>query len=522
MSTPIQSNIPAQKRSIHYLVWLIPLLAIGALIFLILLYYGGGFLLTRQVSNLYSERDCASLIHSAEYVERFYPSKIASFTDPARVQAIECAAYLKADSLREKKDWKAAHEAYLAYQSAYPDGIYAAEARDFAADALFEMASEQRRRQDFSGAVDNLTALLDKFGNTPAISKTKAALPEVYLEWGLECRVEEEFAEAETVYLSLITWAEQDEEQTYVERGQTELAQNYFDWGMDLQSNKDFSQASSRFDKAITTDPNPDSTNSIAAKTRAHLPGFQRSWGMYLISQGKYAESIAHYENSVKLSLPQDVGSAKDALSQAYLNWAEALRAKEDFQQALEKIKDAGNSGATENSKKNSEDARADTLDLFSISKGTQAQKIITDATNSICKNGKPLETLPIIGTLDEKRLRLSGVNLTLPGNVLAQTPGNLHFIACAGEKEVTLQNCPYSRSGYGTITHWIKRIRYEWQIKIYNSQTGKLVNQKTFQGSAPQYCPARYSFGLSSTVYFRGDKPTTPTVTDWLATQLK
>jgi tetratricopeptide (TPR) repeat protein len=568
MDTPIYSNTPKSKRSPFRCLLLTLVLGIGALAFLTVLYFGVGFLLTRQIDARFAERDCVSLLQPAEFVERFYPVKTAPFTDPARAQAVECRVYLKADSLREKKDWKAAYKAYLDYQAAYPRGIYATEARDFAADSLFELASEQRHQQDFSGAVDNLALLLEKFSNTPAISRTRAALPDVYLEWGQECRAKEEFSEAESVYMSLTAWGEQEEEQAYIERAhleltqtyfdwgkklqgemdfplaaskfdkaiasdpdpdsanridaRTELAQTYFDWGMDLEAKRDYSQAAEKFDKAISSDPDPDSVNGTAVNTRSHLPEFQRAWGEYLITQGKYPEAIQHYKTSVNLSSMKDTVSAKDALVQAYLKWAEALRKKDDYHQALARIDEAADSAASEISRKNAEAAQASTLDLFSKSNGSQAKKIVTDVTSSICKNGKPSDALPIIGILDVKKMTLSGITLSLPGNVLAQTPGNLHFVACAEEKEVTLQNCPYSRTGYGAITRWIKRIRYEWQIKIYNSQTGKLVNQKTFQGSAPQYCPQRYSFGLSSTIYFRGDKPTASTVTDWLASLLK
>ncbi|HRQ21955.1 MAG TPA: hypothetical protein PLF42_00890, partial [Anaerolineales bacterium] len=89
-------------------------------------------------------------------------------------------------------------------------------------------------------------------------------------------------------------------------------------------------------------------------------------------------------------------------------------------------------------------------------------------------------------------------------------------------EKEVLVQSCPFSRTGYGVATHWIKRFRYEWSIKVYSSETGKLVKQNVFRGSTPQSCPARYSFGYSTTAYFRGDKPTASGVTDWLASLLK
>lgn len=518
MSSPKFSNAHRTK----WFLLLIPVLIAGALTLLVLAYFGTGYLLTRQINTLYVERDCETLLQRMEYVERFYPSRIAYYTDPARGQSAECGVYLKAEALRADRDWEAAYDAYLAYKAAYPKGIYVKEANEFAADSLFEMAAEQRRQHNYAGAVNSLKLLLEKFSTTPAVSKTKAALPEVYLEWGRECRIESEFTEAETVYVSLTAWAEQENDQPRVVRAQAELAQTYFDWGMALESGKDFAQAAVKFDNAIQTDPDPTSMDGIAATTRAHLPGFHRNWGLYLISQRKFAEAIQHYRKSVDLSAPQDVTSAKDSLAQAYLSWAEHLRAREDFTQALERIDDAGKSAPTGSGKKKAEDARADTLRLFSMSRGAQAKELIGNAAASICQNGKPLETLPIVGILEEKRLVVSGITIALPSSIQAQTPGSLYFVACAEEKEVTIQNCPFSRTGYGIVTHWIKRIRYEWQIKVYDALSGKLVNQRTFQGSAPKYCPRTYSFGSSNTAYFRGDKPAVSSVTDWLASLLK
>lgn len=521
MSISSHANPRKSKRFLIHLIWVIPLTAIIVLVLLAAAYYGLGFMFTRQIETLYVEKNCNGVVERAESIERFYPTRIAPFANKPREQADECKAYLKADALYKSKNWGEAYDAYINYQTAHPNGIYILESKNFSAEVLFEMASEQRNNHNFSVAVDDLKLLIEKFNDTPSTSKAKAALPEVYLEWGKECRSGEEFTEAETVYLSLIKWSEV-EEKTYTDRAKAELAQTYFDWGNYHEAQKEFDEALEAFEKAIAADPALNSADSVSVKTKAHLPDFQRSWGEHLISQGKFPDAIQHFKTSIDLSAPQDKERAKDALAQAYLKWALSLTQVEDYHQALNKVGDATEYASTENSKKNAEDAHASTLNLFSKSKGTQAQTMITDATNSICAKGKPLDSLPIIGVLDEKRMTLSGLNLALPSNVLAQTPGNLHFVACAEEKEVTIQNCPFSKTGYGTATHWIKRIRYDWQVKIYGSKTGKIVNQRTFQGSAPQYCPRTYTFGASNTAYFRGDKPAASAVTDWLATLLK
>lgn len=511
------------KKPVPRILWQIPAIAVGALAFLALLYYGIGFIITRRTDAQYSDRDCGKLVNLAESVEKAFPLKIAPFTSPMREQAEECRSFLNAEALYTQKDWNGAYQSYWKYQQEYPNGIFAKEAEELAADSLFAWASEQRGKQDFANAVDNLNLILGEYSDTLSMPKAKAALPEVYLEWGIEYRNEGKFSEAETVYLSLNEWGTQEKEQSLVTRARSELAQTYFDWGRDLQTKNDFVTASRKFDKAIETDPSPKSANSTALQTHAHLPGFQRAWGEYLIAQGKYPESINHFKTSIAISNEKDVESAKDALAQAYLKWADALRKKEDYNQALDRIDDANETAATDDSRKNVEDARSNTIDLFSRSKGSQAQMIITNTSKSICQSGKPVDAPPIIGVLDEKRLTVSGVDLSLSSNVLAQSPGNLHFVACAVIKEVTVATCPYSSTGFGTVTYWIKRIRYDWQFKIFRSQTGKLYTEKIFRGSSPETCPYLHSFSfVGETHYHYGNNPSATTIVDWLTSLLK
>jgi tetratricopeptide (TPR) repeat protein len=500
---------------------IIPSIALGILLLVGLVYYGIGYILVKQVDSRYAGRDCTSLVDLAGSVEKVYPLKIAPFTEPALEQARECQAYLSAESLHEQKSWEKAYQAYVKYGQVYPKGIYTKEARELAANALFEWASTQHGSQDFANSVDNLTLLLNNYGDTPSMPKAKEVLPVVYLEWGEECRANGEFSEAESVYVSMNEWAVQEGDQAYATRAQAELSQAYFDWGKALQNEKNFTLAATKLDKAMSTDPDAQSANSLTAQTRAYLPGFQRAWGEYLIANGNYSEAIGHYQTSISLSSAKDAESAKNELTQAYLEWAAALRKKEDYNQALDKVDLADESAVTDASRGKAEDERATTISQFSQSKGTQAKKIISDTVKSICTDGKPIEAPPIIGVLDEKRLTVSGLSLNLPSNVLAQAPGNLYFVACTAEKEVTVQSCPFSRTGYGIATHWIKRIRYDWQFKIYNSQTGKLYREKTFAGSSPESCP--YSHSFSTTIHYHyGDKPSTTTVVDWLASLLK
>ena len=381
----------------------------------------------------------------------------------------------------------------------------------------------QRGNGDYAIVVDNLMLVLNQYGDTPTMSKAKATLPEVYLEWGQARRTSGKFEEAETVYLSMSAWAKEQQDDALVTGAASALAAAYFEWGSDLQEKQDFDAAFSKFNKALETDPDPESADGTTAQTRAHLPGFQRAWGEYLLAAEEYPEAIRHYEISVNLSDPKDVVSVKNELSLAYLQWAESLRKSGDFKKALEKLELAEGSTTVDADRARIGEARTTTLDQFSRSTDSQARGAITDAAKSFCMNNQrnPLVDPPIFGMLEPKRMALYGVGLTLPEGIRAPAPGNLHFVACATEKQVVIQTCPFSKTGFGVVTHWIKRIRYDWVIQVYSSQDGKLTREETFRGSSPETCPQRHTF-FSTTDYFYGSKPTPAPIIDWLASLLE
>lgn len=519
------SNPTNQEKKAGRRRWLLPSIVFGVLAFAVLIYYGIGYLLVHQVRSLYLEEDCVSLLLLAESVERFYPQRIAPFSQPAREQAAECRMYKEAEAFHTQESWAAAFQAYKKYQTTYTNGIFAKEARELAADSLLAWTVEQRGTQDYEGAVNNLILLLDDYGDTPSAPKAKELLPEVYLEWGERCRDQNEFSKAETVYQSLESWATQKGQKTYITRARLELAQTYFSWGKNLQKENNFDLAKTKFEDAISTDPNSSSANSITAQTRAHLPSFHRAWGETLILHGNYSEAIGHYRTSVELAAPEDIESAKIELAQAYLQWASALRKKEDFNQALDKIELAHASSDADESRTSADAERSNTLDLFSKSKGSQAKKIISDVTKTICEQGKPAKVPPILGVLDEKRLTISGVDMNWSSSLIAQAPGNLRFVTCIKVNEKKMQTCPYSLHGYfwEFPTHEIIRIRYTWDISIFRAVDGFRATGRTFYGSDPEGCPRTHSFPfLEFAHYHYGQKPSMDSIEAWLASLLR
>jgi tetratricopeptide (TPR) repeat protein len=515
---------PKPEHPVFRFPWKGMAIGAGVIALLVLLYYGMGFVLTRQVDGQYTGRECQKVVELAELVQKAYPLKIAPFTEPALGQSRECQAYLSADDLYRQKKWEKAYQSYWAYTKGYPTGIFSKESTDLAADSLFAWASEQRENREFAGSVDALKLLLKYFGNTPSMPQAREILPQVYLEWGVELRSKTQFSEAEMVYLSLGEWAQSENDQFHIASATAELAQTYFDWGMDLVRKNDFELAETRFARAMSIDPNAKDANSPAIRAHDYMPDFHRAWGKYLISRENYKEAIGHYETSIELSKAEDVTESKNILAQVYLDWASFLHGRGDYYQALDKITLSKESAVTDDARTKADAERVTVIDQFSRSIGTQAREIISDATQIVCSNGKPDDPLHIIGILENKRLTLSGLSLTLPGDILAQSPGSLYFVACGEEKTVKVQSCPYRLIGSGGgATYWIERIRYDWVIKVYRAQTGKLYKQKTIQGSTPESCPYTHSFSIGTTTHYHyGNNPSTVEALDWLASLLK
>ncbi len=521
-AAPAPGPVEKRRRPTSRLVWQIPVFGVGAMVILVLLYYGIGFLLTRVMEGRYTDRDCTGVASLSEIVETAYPMSIAPFTDLARKQSEECRAYLNAESIHEQKSWEAAYHAYQAYQTAYPKGIFVKEAREQEADSLFGWASDQRSQKQFSAAVDNLNLLVGQYGNTAVAPKAQAALPETYLEWGRDLRSKNEFGGAETVYKSLSQWATAADDKAYATSAGAELALTYFEWGRDLQTKNDFAEALNKFNEAAATDPDPKAAESPTAQVNAHLPGFHRAWGEYLVTHGNFEDAIGHLETSISISDPNNAEGARNALTQVYLQWMEALSGKEEFNAALSKAEPAKASAATDEFRGKVDAAYKTTLTQFAQSTGTEASKIIQDATQSICEDGKVIEALPILGILEEKQLNFFGLELALPASVVAKAPGNLHFVVCGEQREVTVEICPYYSRYSRSPSVWIHRIRYDWNLRVFDALTGKHVTEKLFTGSSPEGCPPFHSFFGATTHYHHGKEPPTDSIVDWLKELLK
>ncbi len=168
--------------------------------------------------------------------------------------------------------------------------------------------------------------VLNQYGDTPAMSKAKATLPEVYLEWGQARRTSGKFEEAETVYQSMSAWAKEQQDDALVTGAAQSLPKPTSNGAGTCRMSRTLMapSASSTWRSRLNRTRSP-----RTAPPRRRTPtcrASSRAWGVYLLAAEKYPDAIRHYEISVNLSDPKDVESIKNELSLAYLQWAKSLR----------------------------------------------------------------------------------------------------------------------------------------------------------------------------------------------------
>ena len=458
---------------------MIPLVLIGVLVTLAVIYYGAGYLIVRQINASYDEFNCISTLELSQPIEKLYTVKIAPFVKPAFAQAEECQGYLRATQEEEQAAWSSAYDDYRTYLQKYPQGRFAAEARQGAARSLLGRAGEQQKSGDYSESVNHLLTILDEFGDTPSNGDAKLMLPSVY-----------------------------------------------FEWGKYLQDQKSYSEADEKYQKAVETDPDSQSASGPATKARAALPILYQAWGQSLIQQRRFSEAVDRFERAINASKAEDVPARQDVLSQAYLQWAEDLRGAEDFLSALDRIELAKNSAASNATKANIDTRRAETLTAFSRSDGTQARQIMNETVKALCLDDKTAQS-PIIA-LDANTVRayrflpdlFGSVNrsdLALSDQVAARTPSSFHYAVCVQGDSRQIQFCPYT-GGYH-----IERWRYYWTVKLQDVGSGKVYKQTEITGGTPAGCPGTYLFtrGIYTETFY-GDSPKDSDLDAWLSKVLK
>ncbi|HXQ39283.1 MAG TPA: hypothetical protein VN843_35110, partial [Anaerolineales bacterium] len=409
----------------------------------------------------------------------------------------------------------------------YPNGLFVTEAHEHRAVVLTGLAKEQTSQKEYAEALGNLALILKDYGDTSVAEDAAGLNIEAYTAWGTDLRKAGNFEGAEKVFNEFRAWTESNQKTEYTSAAQREISQTYLDWGLALQSQKQFEAAKAKLEMAVMTDPEQASSSGTAAEVKANQTKFYGEWGDYLVEQTDFARAIEQYETAVSLSDDKNQPAAKDAVANGYIQWAIGLSAEEDFLGAQRQLELAREKAITGSMKKSVDDARQDVYIAFSKSSGEQAQQAMKDAAKIVCDQHK-MPSLPIFGVDQEKFLvGINGVDESLPKNVVATTPGEMHYVACIEEDSKIVESVIHTESSYffnpnppyTKIKVEFNRIQYFWTVTLRKVDTGKEVESTMVEGKDPPPFPTdpwEIAAAVTSPQYF-GPKPDLADLAEWL-----
>ncbi|MCA2582840.1 MULTISPECIES: HEAT repeat domain-containing protein [unclassified Microcystis] len=159
---------------------------------------------------------------------------------------------------------------------------------------------------------------------------------------------------------------------------------------------------------------------------------------------------------------------------------------------------------------------------------GSQGQSIISAAYSTAC-GGKPAKS-PAVGlgkSESGKALACDESALTLPNSLKPVKPSHFKYVVSLAKDRETIENCPYYAL-QGNATGTVSRRRQLVRVKLRSTQTGKIVKERVFRGSRPDYCPFQYTFwgwgtyGNHYQDYLDGAEPSQTEIIKWLSTVVR
>jgi len=472
MSEIEKSPVNNKKRQTIILVTVVSALV------LLLMYGVGTFVLPMGILYSYQDKNCGSVLSLNGLYTGIYPGFMQDESIYAPVR--ECVDYSFAASNEEKENWSEAYDGYRLYSTNYPSGLFFVEAHEHSAIVLLNMAEAQIDGQKYDEAVATLGLIVSSYSDTEASADAWDLYPSIYTSWGTGLRESSDFEGAEQVFNQYKGWSQSNQKTEAEAEAQHELALTYMTWGQDLGSQKEFQDALAKFELAASADPESksNSDNVKAEQRRLYV-----EWGNDLLEQDQFSAAIETFKLGVSKSDGDNEDGVSDALTNGYIQWAHEYSADEDFLKALEHLVTAEQAAGSEAMKKSVETAVEDTYLAFSMSDGEQAQRAMRAALISVCDRHKKPD-LPIFGlNVDSVRFALYGVEADLPKELTAQTPGELHYIACVDEGNNTIETRRYReivlRFAGGYYFRYVTQYRAEllWYFDLVKIDTLKVVD---------------------------------------------
>lgn len=503
-------------------------IAVVILLIPLLGYIGGYFVLPGSIQSAYEGKDCETVLSQHALFLKMYP--FATSGERLESNLMECAVYLLAGREEQNQNWRTAYNAYQVYISRYPNGLFIHEAYGHSAMALFTLAQDQLAKENYADATVSLNLILSQYADTAVSADAQGIYAELYMKRGRGLRNAGDFAGSEISFKDFMAWLQNTQQSEQLKSIQLELAQTYLEWGKYLQSQKQFDDALTKFNLAISTDPDPQADSGPAMQAISGLVTLYTEWGDYLVLQNDFAGAMEYYETAARLSTDQN--SAHDIIARGYIQWARAVSSNEDFIGALVLLDWAQENASTDPTKKMVTNTRSEVYLAFSKSSGEQAQKAMRDAIRIVCKHHTNL-SLPIFGLDNDSILAgIYGVDEKLPENIAATTPGSMHYVACIEEDTKIVNSVILTYSSYffdpnppyTYIKVQFNRLQYIWAVTLRKVDTGKEIESTIVKGKEPPPIPTdpwERAAAVKNPQFF-GPKPDVANLAAWLLTVMK
>ena len=458
-----------------------------SILFLFLAYGAGIFVLPISLLASYHNKDCGFVAGLHTTYTTIYPNLIEDQTLLFPVQ--ECEAYTLAAAYETEGNWQEAYDAYQAYSTSYSSGLFAKEVHQQSAVVLMNVINDQLHQKLYEEALTNLKQMVSSYSDTAVSEESLSLFPSTYISWGAGLRETGDFTRSEQVLNEFKAWTESSQKPDVAVDAQRELAQTYLAWGLDLQSQKQFEPALAKFDQADSADPK--SLFDLAAQVQAGRSSVYIEWGNDLLEQKQFDAALKRFELAISKS-GDTKEDAHDALANGQVRWAQSLSTDEDFQEALEHLESAGKAAGSDTMKKSVETALQDTYLAFSQSSGPQARQAMKEVLETVCR-GEREPLLPIFGLNEETvRFGIYGVEETLPQDLAARTPGEMHYIACITPDNKTVETrlhrnlvLDFGRYDFYTLVEQF-RVQVVWDVSLLSTETGESAGEETFTGEQP------------------------------------
>jgi tetratricopeptide (TPR) repeat protein len=423
------------------------------------LYLGGGFYLNGQINKSFAGQNCAGVVQYASFVS-LYPKGIFASIFTGYGQYAECRIKLDVEQAVAVKNWQRALSRAQEYLATYPTGPFAESISDQAPNILSTWSGELIANRDYGNGIEKLKQLVEDYPDSPPAQLAPDAILQTYILWTKELTGNQNYAEAEQRLNAALSYFQADPARS--DQIKQELINLYVDWG-DMQ-----------------------------------------------IQLGDMENGVKYYKKAGEIS-PEQI-DVELLIAHADLQKAIDMGDSGNFDRALTKVKEISDGTQAENIKSEANAAQEKILAAYSVSTSQQAIDQMAAAISLTCQGQRP--QLPIFG-LDAEKIRFGLTNfyIKLPMDRAAERPSELHYVICINDKEEDeIETCPYT-GGF-----FLSRMRYVWQITLYDILNGNEYESKTFKGSAPEECPPRANFQIGSKVSKSfGKRPTVDEIVAWL-----